>query len=143
MQQKLKVKKLRDNAQLPVKGSSGAGAYDVFAAHVVETDIDEVVYYLGIAVEIPHGYRLMISPRSSFTKTKWVMQNSPGIIDSDYRGELMVKFRAIDVVADFPYKEGDRIGQCYLEEVIPIEFEIEEALNETQRGEGGFGSTGV
>lgn len=96
------------------------------------------------------------------TKTKWILQNSPGLGDCDYRGEYQYRFRAIPAFftrieyknnvhtgrtdalqyTKFPFNVGDRIGQIYLEEVIPIEFEEVEELSNTSRGEGGFGHTG-
>ena len=117
--------------------------------------------YLGFATEIEPGWKGVVVPRSSFTQKGWVMQNSPAQIDSDYRGEWMLKFQAIPAsldtfcnkheeieleYPDFPYKPGDRVAQIYFEEVKPVEFTVvfdEEELSSTERGDGGFGSTGV
>lgn len=89
-------------------------------------------------------------PRSSLTKTRWFVQNMPGLGDADYTNEYQYRFRALPIEYDlnfgliypeFPYKIGDRIGQIYLEEVIPIEFTEVDELEETER-KGGYGSTG-
>lgn len=142
----VKFKKLNDNAVIPTQGTALAGGWDVTATDMELLTDGRVVYRLGFALEIPDGYRLRISPRSSFTKTAFTLQNSPCLIDADYRGELMIVFRKVihnglDNSLS-PYKVGERIGQCYLEKIIPIEFEIVEELSDTIRGVGGYGSTG-
>lgn len=148
----IKIKKLRENAVIPTRGTDYAGGWDVTASEIEYTSDGRAICKLGIAVEIPEGYRLIASPRSSLTKTTWVIQNSPCLIDADYRGELMIVFRPLDQkttvfgfdnpTAEFPYQVGDRVAQCYLEEIIPMEFEEVETLSETVRGSGGYGSTG-
>ena len=139
----IKFKRLHKNAVIPKQASEGAGGWDVVATHI--TIIPScAICELGFAVEIPKGYKLTIVPRSSLTKSYWTILNSPCLIDSDYRGQIMVIFRAIpndSIYTDFPYKVGDRIAQCYLEEVIPMEFEEVDELSNTDRGSGGFGST--
>lgn len=87
--------KLRDNAQLPTKGSANAGAYDLFISEIEHTHHSQVTVKLGFATDIPEGWMARIQPRSSFSHRGWVMANSPAIIDSDYRGEWMLKFQAI------------------------------------------------
>lgn len=147
----VKIKKLHPNAVVPQRASELAGGWDVVCTEIEQVSEDFVICKLGFALELPKGYKLTLVPRSSLTKTKWIVQNSPGLGDEDYRGEYQFRFRAIPdhimyfsrelVYPEFPYKVGDRIGQVYLEEVIPIEFEIVEELSETDRGDGGFGST--
>lgn len=139
---KVKFKKLKENAKLPTRGSEEAGAYDVYATSIEFIGRDTFSYGLGFAVEIPKGYRLMIVPRSSFTKTNYLMQNTPAIIDSDFRGEISLRFRALNDMRVPPYAVGDRIAQCYLEKVIDIDFEEVSELNDSERGVGGYGSTG-
>lgn len=167
----VKVKKLNPEATLPIQATVYAGGWDVTVTEINQTAPDFVECKLGIATQLPKGYRLRIVPRSSFTKYTWVLQNDP-LIDSDYRGEIMLKFRAIPTniaiiphtehkkflgisykvkkdpyivleYDDFPYDEGDRIAQAYLEKVVPTEFKEVDKLSETERGEGGFGSTGL
>lgn len=156
---KVKIKKLRDNATIPKQATKFAAGWDVTAAKVEQVEDDLVICYLGFGLDIPEGYKLVLVPRSSLTKTKWILQNSPGQGDSDYKGEYQYRFRALPIKTnesrnpfevsfsisypEFPYKEGDRIGQVFLEKVLPIEFEEVEELTQTERGEGGFGSTGV
>lgn len=148
---KLKFKRLHMNAEIPKQGTEFSGGWDVTSTNIEKEAEDFVVCKLGFALEIPNGYKLTLVPRSSLTKTKWILQNTPGLGDSDYRGEYQYRFRALPLCGtlinnsfeypEFPYKEGERIGQIYLEEVIPLEFEEVDELSDTSRGEGGFGST--
>ena len=140
----VKFKKLHADTKLPVKGSSDAACYDVYA-HSAEQSYEGVVTYkLGFATEIPQGWKAVITPRSNLTKHKWAMLNSPGIIDSDYRGEWMVKLTAIrSDFAHAPYSVGDRIAQVFFERVEPVEFIEVDSLDDSQRGSGGFGSSGL
>lgn len=149
---KLKIKKLHPNAVIPKQTTELAGGWDVTCTEIVQESPDFIICKLGFALQPPAGYRVILVPRSSFTKTRWVMQNSPGTGDADYLGEYQYKLRALPirnnvlgtafVYPEVPFKVGDRIGQIYLEEVIPIEFEEVEELTETERGTNGFGSTG-
>jgi dUTP pyrophosphatase len=168
---KIKFKKIHPNAVLPKQGSEHACGWDVVCTEIIELDKDCVQCKLGWAAEIPIGYKLVLVPRSSFTKYKWIQQNSPGQGDADFRGEYSYVFRAIPtnvyidlgedsngdyyhprMVAvvdsvrmeypDSPYKVGERIGQVFIEKVIELEPEWVDELSETVRNEGGFGSTG-
>lgn len=154
---KIKLKKLHPNAKLPHQASEGAGAFDLYCTEVEQVESGFVKCKTGLAMEIPQGYRLMLIPRSSIGGTGWVLSNSQGLIDSDYRGEVQAWFRAVPYVwiysdslhhltkvdiYPFPYAPGDRICQVYLEKVIPTEWEEVEELSDTVRGEGGFGHTG-
>jgi dUTP pyrophosphatase len=136
---RISVKKLRPNAQLPQQSNEFAGAYDLF---VSDWDLYEygIVVKTGIALEIPTGYRGIVVPRSSISKQPLFLHNSTGVIDSDYRGEILLKFALFG--QEFDIKRGDRIGQLYIEEVIPLEFIETIQLNETERGGKGFGSSG-
>ena len=149
---KLKIKKLHPNAVIPKQTTELAGGWDVTCTEIVQESPDFIICKLGFALQPPAGYRVILVPRSSFTKTKWVMQNSPGTGDADYLGEYQYRLRALPIrnnvlgtafeYPEVPFKVGDRIGQIYLEEVIPIEFEEVGELTETERGTNGFGSTG-
>lgn len=149
---KLKIKKLHSNAVIPKQASELAGGWDVTCTEIVQKSPDFIICKLGFALQPPAGYRVILVPRSSFTKTKWIMQNAPGTGDADYLGEYQYRLRALPIrnnilgtafeYPEVPFKVGDRIGQIYLEEVIPIEFEEVEELTETERGTNGFGSTG-
>lgn len=160
---KVEFKKLHENAVIPERATELAGGWDVTAVEIEKVTNDFVICHLGFALSIPKGYKLTLVPRSSLTKTHWVLQNSPGLGDCDYRGEYQLRFRAIPidytkwytdengryvcgsvekfVYEPFPFEVGDRVGQVYLEEVIPIEFDVVDELSETKRGGGGFGST--
>lgn len=150
----INLQRLHPDAVVPKRSTELAGGWDVVATEMIKESKDFVIYKIGWAMQPPEGYKITLVPRSSLTKTKWILQNSPGLGDADYRGEYQYRFRAIpnDVVftgvfhvLDYecePFQVGDRIGQIYLEEVIPIEFEEVSELPSTNRGTGGFGSTG-
>lgn len=148
---KVKIQKIHELAAIPTQATEFAGGWDCVATEIIQESEDFVVAKLGIKLEFDSKYKLTLIPRSSLTKTKWIIQNSPGLGDADYRGEYQLKFRAIPIgynknsnkfiYPKFPYKVGDRVGQCYFEEVIPIEWEEGTILNNTKRGEGGYGST--
>lgn len=153
---KLQFKKIHTNASIPKQASEFAGGWDVTVTEIIQKEEDLVICKLGFALGIPKGHKLTLVPRSSLTKTRWILQNSPGLGDADFKGEYQFRFRAlpsgieIDSTTgipflqypEFPYQVGDRVGQVYLEEVIPIEFEEVEELESSVRGNGGFGSTG-
>lgn len=149
------LKKINKNAVTPKRATEFAGGWDVVVTEIENISDDFVICKLGFALVLPIGYKLTLVPRSSLTKTHWVVQNSPGLGDMDFFGEYQYRFRCIPSGIEscdtnifklkydsFPFKVGDRIGQVYIEEVIPLSFiEIEE-LPETKRNSGGFGSTG-
>lgn len=148
----VQFKKLRDNAVIPERANDSDGGWDVTVCHIEEKEKGLVVCYLGFALAFPEEYKLTLVPRSSVTKTTYVLQNSPGLGDSGYRGEYQYRFRGIPIGVDeylnaiydkFPFKVGDKIGQVYLEHVIPIDWKVKKELDETVRGSGGFGSTGA
>jgi dUTP pyrophosphatase len=136
-------KKLTADAQLPVKGSEHAACFDVYATSVTIDQNYIVTYGLGFATEIPEGWRGVIVPRSNISKHPWVLANSVGIVDSDYRGEWMVKFKAISDELTLPYAIGDRVAQIFFEKNVQVAFAEVEELDQTGRGTGGFGSTGM
>ena len=151
----VKVKRLHKDAVLPKKASDLAGGFDVTAVDIEMKGKDLAICNIGFAMQFPDDFKLTLVPRSGLTKTTWVLQNTPGLGDPDYRGPYQFRFRAIpnEILCDsegimtlgyseFPYKKGERIGQIYLERIIPTEFVEVDELDETERGEGGFGSTG-
>jgi dUTP pyrophosphatase len=141
---KLQVKiKLTNRAVVPFYASKGAACFDIVAREIKYADNGVVVVHTGLFFELPEGYKLTVQPRSSFTGCNWILQNSPAQIDSDYRGELLLKFKWINGtgIPDFPYTTGDRCAQGAIEEVIQAEFSVVTELGETERGTGGFGST--
>ena len=97
----------------------------------------------GLFFEIPQGYEVQVRPRSGLAaKNGITVLNTPGTIDSDYRGEIKVILINLGN-ADFTINSGDRIAQMIIAPVIQAKFEITDSLSETERGTGGFGSTGV
>jgi len=153
--QKILFKRLRENVELPRRATEFAGGWDVTVSEIEKKSDDFYVCKLGWSAAIPAGFKLTLVPRSSITNTKWVMQNSPGLGDADYTGEYQFRFRAMPeagkyviggavdfVYPEFPFKVGDRVGQVYLEEVISVVWTEVDELPATERGEGGFGSTG-
>ena len=135
----IKFKKMNPNAVMPRKGTTGAAGFDLTAVGIEETD-QFVKYYTGIAVQIPAGYFGMLVPRSSVVNTGLLMGNSVGIIDSDYVGELSAVFY-LRSGCKF-YNVGDRIGQLLIVPIPAVEYVEAEELSETERGAGGYGSTG-
>ena len=143
----LKVKKVLDNAVLPEYGSDGAACFDLVAASekVINTSKTgrKVEYDTGLAFEIPEGYVGLVFPRSSVTsKTSLMLGNGVGVIDSDYRGTVKFQYREMAPVIGFKYNVGDRIGQMMILPVPTLELVETQELSSTERGEGGFGSTG-
>ena len=167
----LKVKKLSERATLPVRGSAGAAGYDL--ARCVETSSpavascysslgsiilmnafldcsaeDTVVPAHGktivktdLSIAIPHGTYARVAPRSGLAVKNFI-DTGAGVVDEDYRGAVgVVLFNHSDV--DFQVKQGDRIAQLILERIMTPEVVEVDSLDETTRGAGGYGSTGV
>lgn len=151
----VKIKKFRENARVPEKMSDLAAGYDLYVSEIEDTEPGFAICKLGIGMTPPKGYKIVFVPRSSITKTKWILQNSPTQGDEDFVGEYQLRLRAIPSMhvnsfkntylgyEPFPYKVGDRIGQMFIEKVIDFTFEEVEELEDTERGAGGFGSSGV
>ena len=135
---KVKIKKVRENAIIPKYAKPGDAGIDLTAADRSVKGI-WITYYTGLAMEIPYGHVGLLFPRSSVYKTEQRLANSVGVIDSGYRGEIMMKFNR----SMKEYQVGDRIGQLIIMPYPQVEFEEVEELSETNRGSGGFGSTGV
>lgn len=135
-----------EGAVLPVYKTSGAAGADVCAFLKEDIVIHHGEYTLvptGLYFEIPQGYEIQVRPRSGLAfKNGVTVLNTPGTIDSDYRGELKVLLVNLGK-EDFTVKNGDRIAQIILAPVTQADFVQAEFLSQTERGEGGFGSTGV
>lgn len=139
----IRVKKLSSNASIPFVMTSGAAGADVRASEdVIVPPHTTVKVPLGVAVEIPEGFEIQCRPRSGFGAKGIIVTNSPGTIDSDYRGECMVILHNLND-EPFTIKAGDRVAQFIIGEVIRARYEWTEELSSTERGVGGFGSTGV
>lgn len=133
---KIKFKRLSPEAKVPVYSSNGAAGLDITATRM-EEHVNYYEHHTGIAIEIPPGYVGLLFPRSSITRTKASLANSVGVIDSDYRGEITMRFRHSG-----SYKPGDRVGQLVIIPAPQCELVEVEELSTTQRGSGGYGSTG-
>ena len=148
MKQTLKVKFLRDGATLPKKATAGAAAFDLFAL-LPDSDITvppkEIISIpTGIAIELPSpAYVALLFARSGLAvKHGIALINSVGVIDSDYRGEIAVVL--INHGSEsYTFKNGDRIAQLMVTGVADLDIEPVAELTSTERGEGGFGSTGM
>ena len=142
---KIKVKKLNENAILPTYGTAfaaGADLYNLPGADTVIPPHETVMIHTGLAMEIPEGYAGFLFARSGIASKRGLAPaNKVGVIDSDYRGEFMV---ALHNHSNAPAEiaGGERIAQLCILPVLQAEFILSESLDETARGEGGFGSTG-
>lgn len=138
---KVKIKKIVENAVVPSYAKHGDAGMDLTATSKTYDEHGNVVYGTGIAVEIPKGYVGLVFPRSSICKTDLLLTNSVGVIDSGYRGEIMAKFAYVSM-HNKKYHVGDRIAQLIIMPYPTIEFEEVDELSETERGSGGYGSSG-
>jgi dUTP pyrophosphatase len=142
---KVNIKKLHPNAVIPTYAKDGDAGMDLVATSVISETHTQITYGLGIALEIPNGFVGLVFPRSSIRKTRLQLSNSVGVIDSGYRGELQATFNKITTTLENQkndYKVGDRVAQIMIIPHPSIDFQEVEYLSNTQRGEGGFGSTG-
>lgn len=137
---KVKVKKLVENAVIPTYAKPGDAGLDLTATSIEIKD-DKVTYGCGLAIEIPQGFVGLLFPRSSNSKKDLLLTNSVGVIDSGYRGEITAVFKKIEYVAE-TYKVGERFAQLVILPYPGIELEEAEELSVTERGSGGYGSTG-
>lgn len=137
----VKFKRLSEDSVLPSYSKSGDAGLDLTAiSNPIYDDENSIrTYRTGLAVEIPEGYVGLIFPRSSIYKKGLVLANSVGVIDSGYRGEILVKFA--NRMGAGMYYFGDRIAQLIIMPIPVIEPVEAEELSDTERGEGGFGST--
>lgn len=146
---RVKVKKLHKDARLPTYATDGSGCFDIL---VLDTDdgygwevspsVTSGGLPTGLSFEIPAGYVMLVFSRSGHGfKNSVRLSNCVGVIDSDYRGELKVSIHN-DGVAAFPVTDGMRIAQALVVPIPHVEFVLSDALSSTERGDGGFGSTG-
>ena len=138
----VKIKKLKPNAVIPTYAKDGDAGMDLVATEIIKDTPEQITYGTGIAMEIRDGFVGLVFPRSSIRKTGLQLSNSVGVIDSGYRGELQATFRKHKGVASTKYEVGDRICQIMIIPHPTVDFIEVEELNNTERGEGGFGSTG-
>jgi dUTP pyrophosphatase len=138
----LKIKRLHPEAVIPSFAKHGDAGMDLTAvSQSVDAD-SNFVYHIGLAVEIPEGYVGLLFPRSSNSKKDLLLSNSVGVIDSGYRGELMLKFKYINANHPKHYGVGERVAQLVIMKLPFIDVVEVDELSSSERGEGGFGSTG-
>ena len=142
---KMNIKKLNENATVPTYGSEFAAGADLYACEGGEVTIEAgqtKLIHTGIAMEIPVGLVGLIYARSGLAcKRGLAPANKVGVIDSDYRGEIMVALHNHGAEAQ-TIADGERIAQIVFAPYYAAEFEVVDELGDTVRGEGGFGSTG-
>ena len=144
---KIKIKKLHPDAVIPKYAKLGDAGMDLYAVDIkihVDSLTDEntkIIVDSGLAFEIPEGFVGLVFPRSSIQSTGVRLTNCVGVIDSGYRGPVKAVFDIKDSSLIY-YNKGDRFAQIMIIPYPQIEFEEAEELSETERSEGGFGSTG-
>lgn len=143
----VKVWREDETVKLPTYARPGDACMDVYVHSVEIKDDKRIVYHTGLHFKLPEDYEMEIRPRSSNTKTTAVMQNSPGTLDENYTGELMIVHKEMntDIIPTPHYKVGDRVAQVLVrrrERIQWNEVKTKENLGITERGDGGFGSTG-
>ena len=146
MQYDVRIKKLRENATVPTYGSEFAAGADLYAAVVEAVTIEANETKLiptGLAMEIPVGYAGLVYARSGLASKRGLAPaNKGGVIDSDYRGEVMVALHNHGTKAQ-TIEAGERIAQMVIAPFITANFILSDSLEDTVRGAGGFGSTGT
>ena len=148
----VKVKKLVPAAVMPRKAHASDAGFDLVAVSRTVDDDGAVVYWTGLAFEIPEGYVGLVFPRSSIARKDLVLSNCVGVIDAGYRGEVMAKFKPVArqyqhgcgmVTENEQYAVGDRIAQLIVMKLPEVELVESEELSESDRGTGGYGSSGA
>jgi len=140
---KIKIKKLHPSAKIPKYATKGDAGLDLTATNYSYNVLHGFHEYgTGLAFEIPEGYVGLLFARSSISKKDLSLCNAVGVLDSGYRGEVSFRFKGKDAYSNNKYSIGDRIGQIIIIPYPQIEFEEVKELNETNRGSGGYGSTG-
>jgi len=145
MKYSVKIKKLNENAIIPTYGSEFAAGADLYACEESSVTInphETVLVHTGVAMEIPVGYAGLIYARSGIASKRGLAPaNKVGVVDSDYRGEIMV---ALHNHSEIPQSvdSGERIAQLVIAPYITADFILSDELDDTDRGAGGFGSTG-
>lgn len=142
----VKVKKLRDDAKLPTYGTPKAAGADLYAClegdNIVIAPGETVFVHTGLALEIPDGLVGLVYARSGLASKRGLAPaNKVGVVDSDYRGEIIVSLHNHSLSPQ-TLENGERVAQIVFAPYVTAEFEQTDVLEQTARGEGGFGSTG-
>lgn len=136
------IKKLHKDSVVPKYAKEGDAGLDLTATSKWYDTDGNVCYGTGLAFEIPTGYVGLLFPRSSNAKKTLLLSNSVGVLDSGYRGEVTFKFKNLEDEWSEEYNIGDRIGQIIILPYPQVNFIEAEELSETERGDGGYGSSG-
>ena len=139
---KIKIKKLHDNAKMPTQGTASAAGFDLYATESVDLPFGKPTKIsTGLSFEIPEGYVGVVYSRSSTAKRGIVI--TPLLVDSDYRGEVFILANFLHPIwSNERVNVGERIAQMRIEKLVDTEYEWSETLSDTERGAGGYGSTG-
>ena len=143
---KLKIKKLNENVNIPEYKSEGAAGMDLYAnidKPVTLRPLQRKLIPTGLSIELEHGYEAQIRPRSGMALKNGIsILNTPGTIDEDYRGEVGII--AVNLSTDeYTIQPQERIAQMVITKVEQADIEVVTELSDTERGDGGFGHTGV
>ena len=139
----VKVKKLHENAVVPSYSKTGDAGMDLTITEIKENNFRQISYGFGIAMEIPLGYVGLVFPRSSVKNQDLLLSNCVGVIDSGYRGEIQSTFKKTNGFDSMKYKVGDRGAQIIILPYPQVFMVESDELSDTERGTGGFGSTGL
>lgn len=138
--QEIKIKKLSDLAEIPKRATNGDAGFDIRATSFKIDEFGNYVYGTSLSFEFSEDMVGLLFPRGSVSKYDLILSDSVGVLDSGYRGELLVKFKKLE--GDKVYKIGDKIAQLVFLDLPKIAFKEVRELSESERGVGGFGSTG-
>lgn len=142
---KVKIKKLCDNAVMPTKAHATDAGFDLYCtSKEVDWDKRQIICHTGLAFEIPVGYVGLLFPRGSVSNKPLIMSDSIGVINAGCREEVTAKFNITDMRQSGMnhYQVGNKVAQIIIIPYPEIEFEEADELSETDRGTGGYGSTG-
>jgi dUTP pyrophosphatase len=139
----VKIKRLHKDSVIPTYSKDGDAGLDLVATEIISNTTFDVTYGTGISMEIPKGYVGLVYPRSSIRKYDLSLSNSVGVIDSGYRGEIQATFKKTNGLDSVKYKTGDRIIQIIIVPYPRVTFIEVDELSDSERGDGGFGSTGT
>lgn len=138
----LKFAKLSEHATSPTRGSTKAAGYDLYSAYDYTIPaMDKAIVKTDIQIALPSGYYGRVAPRSGLA-AKYFIDVGAGVVDEDYRGNVGVVLFNFSKDS-FEVKKGDRVAQLICEKICYPELQERETLDETERGAGGFGSTGT
>lgn len=142
---RLPIRRLDDSLPLPSYAHEGDAGLDLYAAgDVTLAPFQRALVPTGIAIALPEGYAGFVQPRSGLAISSGLsLVNTPGLIDSRYRGEIKVIAVNLDPEREIRIAHGDKIAQLVIQQVARVTLDEVDVLDETTRGEGGFGSTGV